>query len=460
MQQHFAFFKHPYCILFIAFLFINNRALTQVPHFQPSVCDSVLLTQQLKWLEQKVLADKKSLEGDLKKEIGKIYDESFENVQNVFNSKQILTDAEAVQYMNRLTEQLVNANPFLSKLPLQVYLSRSGMFNAFSTREGVVVFYGGLFSALKTEGQVAFVLSHEIAHIYLQHAQKSFEKYVNTLYSKEVQEELKRIKNASYQKRKQLEALTKGIGFDNRRHSRGNETAADSLAVEIMHAAGYSATEAIAALAILNNIDKDTLQMEAVLKRYFNAADYPFKNKWLHKETGLLGGHAELDVDHALEDSLKTHPDCQLRITKLNGLVTKYTGNPIIHADTQPYKNLQKRMLYEGVYYYLSTEHYAECLQLALKGLQLHGEDPFLITCIGKCFNGMHDARKKHVLGKLVPLPSPDFSTSYNTLLQFIENLYPEEMAAVGYYFLNQHAEKCTAEKDFEAARKYAASNL
>ena len=72
----------------------------------------------------------------------------------------------------------------------------------------------------------------------------------------------------------------------------------------------------------------------------------------------------------------------------------------------------------------------------------------------------MYEARKKHVLGKLVPLPSPSYPAAYNTLLQFIENLYPEEMAADGYYFLEQYADSCTGDKGYEAAKKYAATNL
>jgi Zn-dependent protease with chaperone function len=182
----------------------------------------------------------------------------------------------------------------------------------------------GLFEKLDNESQAAFVLCHELSHFYLNHSENSIRKYVNTLNSKEVQQDLKRIKNSEFKKREELEKLVKNITFNSRRHSRDHEAEADSMAIEFMRNTKFDLHESLTTLALLDSIDTDTLKTDLCLKKMFNSKEYPFKNKWIAKEEGLLGGHAELNEDESLADSLKTHPDCKARIKILEHLVTKY----------------------------------------------------------------------------------------------------------------------------------------
>ena len=55
---------------------------------------------------------------------------------------------------------------------------------------------------------------------------------------------------------------------------------------------------------------------------------------------------------------------------------------------------------------------------------------------LGEVLNGLYAAQKAHTLSKVVDLPSPDYPANYNALLQFVQNLYLEDLASINSYFL------------------------
>ena len=302
----------------------------------------------------------------------------------------------------------------------------------------------GLFSRLENESQAAFIICHELAHYYLRHSENSIETYVTTINSKEVQKELKNIKKAEYGKRAVLEELLKGLTFNSRRHGRLHESEADSMAIEFMKNTRFEMTEALKTLALLDSIDADTLEIDGTLQKMFDLKEYPFRTKWIAKEEGLLGGHAILQRDETTVDSLKTHPDCQKRIQILEPLIQQYTTatkalNPV---DAEKFREFSHRFRYEIIEHYFTADNYTKSLLHTIELLKEYPADPYLVTQVGKIFNGLYEAQTKHTLSKFTELPAPYFEPNYNLLLQFVQNLYKEDLAAISYHFLKQYADQ------------------
>jgi Zn-dependent protease with chaperone function len=254
----------------------------------------------------------------------KIYKERWTYIKEKFDKKEIYTNSAAQKYLDAIVQEIVQANPTLKGQSFQTYFSRSGIPNASYIGEGIILINMGLFHRLENESQAAFVISHEIAHFVLKHSDNAIKKYVTAINSKEVQQQLREIKGSEYRKREMLEKLVKGLSFSTRRHSRDREGEADSLAVELLRNTRFDISAAQSTLALLDTIDTDQLNTAACLEKLFNAKGYPFKKKWIAKEEGLLGGHAVLDEDAELEDSLKTHPDCSKRIKAIDPMVQRY----------------------------------------------------------------------------------------------------------------------------------------
>jgi len=415
-------------------------AHSQVKEFLPTQPDDAYLTG----LSDKYFRQYKDRIAQLpsknKKDLVEVYQHRWENIKEKFDKKEIYTSKTAQAYLDRMVAAIKKGNPLLANAELSCYFSRSGIPNAAYIGEGVILFNMGLFERLDNESEAAFVLCHEMAHFLLHHSENAIDQYVTTLNSEEVQAELRQIKRSEYQKREQVQKLIKGLTFDSRRHSRDHEAQADSLAVQLMRNTPFALAGSLSALALLDVIDVDTLNTSVCLPAVFNAAEYPFRRKWIARNEGLLGSHAKIK-DTAMADSLKTHPDCKRRIGWLTQL-TRGWAQPSARrfvVDSAAFTGLQRTFRYETIEYAFVANEYARSVFLTLELLQTMPGDPYLVAQIGKVFNGIYTAQKAHTLGKVVELPSPDLPTNYNLLLQFIQNLYLEDIASINYYYLKKY---------------------
>jgi len=425
-----------FCLFFVFCLFFT---ITKAQVFSPAVEDSAKLVRLQEKYQQQYQVQISQLPSQYKKDLVEVYQQRWKNIQQKFDKKELFTDAAAQEYLNRLVSIIRQGNPALPA-DFACYFSRSAVPNAEYIGEGIILFNMGLFERLDNEGQAAFVLCHEMAHFLLHHSENSMQRYVETINSEEVQASLHKIKGSDYHKREQLQSLVKGLTFDSRRHSRDHEAQADSMAVELMRHTSFSVNCALTALTVLDNIDKDSLDVASILPAMFNAPEYPFRKKWLMHDEGLLGGHAKI-TNEEMADSLKTHPDCEKRILILEKLMKGWTQSTASRfvVDSIYFVTLRNQFRYEAIEYAYISENYSESLFLALVLLQTRPHDMYLIAQVGKLLNSIYAAQKSHVLSKVTNLPSPGYPANYNLLLQFIQNLYLEDLAAISYYYLKQY---------------------
>ncbi len=412
----------------------------QQKDFIPATENSALLTNLLGQYQQQYKDRISQLPSANKKDYLEIYDARWKDIRERFDKQEIYTATDAQAWIDKLAEIIVKGNPELRRQPFHCYFSRSYIPNAAYIGEGIILFDMGLFARLTGESQAAFILCHEISHFYLHHQDNSIEKYVSTINSAEVQTQLRRIKGSEYHRREQVQNLVKGMAFDSRRHSRDHEAQADSMAVEFMRHTPFALTGATSTLAMLDSVDKDNFEVEKFLQQAFNAEDFPFRKKWLAHEEGLLGGHARLRQDNqdGIADSLKTHPDCPVRIKLIGPLVSGGGGHPFV-IDSAEFRRLQERSRYEIIEYAFASDQYTQSLWLALELLQQRPADAYTVTQVGRVLNGLYQAQKSHTLGKVADMPAPYYPENYNSMLQFVQNLHLEDMASISYYFLKAH---------------------
>jgi len=418
-------------------LFYLHPGRAQAPVFSPVAPDAGLLTSLHNQYESQYKDESNRLPSTYKKDYQECYGERWKNIEQKFTQQEIYTAADAQAYLDRLVAEIVKNNPMLNGHPFHCYFSRSAIPNASYIGEGIILFNMGLFYRLADESEAVFILCHEISHCYLQHPEKSIGKYVTTINSDEVQAELRKIKGSEYQKRGRLESLVKGLTFGSRRHSRDHESEADSLAVILMQHTPFAPAGSLATLQLLDGIDKNDFNTEGALRQAFDSKEYPFKKKWVAREEGLLGGHAHLSEDQEQADSLKTHPDCSKRIVALRPLVG--AGGRRFVMDSATFVRLQEQFRYEVIEYAYTSNHYTEGLFLALQLQKTRDGDAYLVSRTGKLLLGMYNAQKGHTLSKVVDLPAPYYPENYNLLLQWVQNLYLDDLAAINYYYLLRH---------------------
>lgn len=439
-------------LLTVCLLLAAAVVSAQSTAFAPVPSDQGILSQLYTRFEEQHKQQLSTLPKDNREDYKKIYQARWVNIKAKFDDKEIYTDKAAQQYLDALTNEIVRANPSLAQKTFRCFFSRSSVPNASYIGHGIILFNMGLFHRLENESQAAFVICHEIAHFILNHSENAINKYVAFVNSKEIQAELRDIRGSQYGKRERFDRLVKDMTFSHSRHSRDHETEADSMAVALMTNTRFQLQGALGTLALLDNIDTEQLNTKEVLQAQFHTPAYPFQKKWVTKEEGLLGGHATLAQDTVLADSLKTHPDCQLRIRQLTPTVEQQApdSRQANAIDAAKFDQFRQHFRYETVAYTFANSNYTRSLYLTLAMLQQHPGDQYLVTHTGNLFNSMYTAQKAHTLGKYIDLPAPGYSASYNLLLQFVQNLHREHYAAIGYHFLTKHQAQLTGYQPFK----------
>jgi len=434
----------------------------QPASYVPFKDDSLQLDLIKRSIKDKYLKDSVSIQGENKKYTVNLYRERLSFINQMFTDKDFIFTEETNQYLTSIINEIFKANPQLKTLGTHFLFSRAYWPNAFSTGEGTIVFNIGLFIKLKNESQVVFALCHEMAHLYLNHSNKAIDHYISTLYSDEFQAKLKELKKQQYEKNKELAKLEKGVVFSGRRHGREHESEADSMGLVFMQSTGFDVTESIGCLGILDNIDKDTYNAEEGLRSLFNFTDYPFQEKWVKKEDVFFGVSADAKPTDKEADSLKTHPDCKLRMARLEPAVKMISNTSAkkFIVDEAEFKKLQQLFALETLPYCFNSRRISRCLYLAMELFRQDPTNAYVVATIGKCFNEFYENQKNHTLNNIVSLPSPLGEKNYNALLEFIQKISLRDMAAIGYFFLKQHETEFAADKDFAAAFNQSRINL
>ena len=153
----------------------------------------------------------------------------------------IYGDPEIRAYLGYLEERLLSGHAGMQGA-MEFYVLKSPAPNALSLPNGNIYVYAGLFSALESEGQLAAVLCHEIAHVTERHALKSIIARKNTLIGAHIGD-----------------LVTGGLGLvylgaaaNFMQFSREQESEADLEAIRRLSRAGYRPQAMVEAFQSLN----------------------------------------------------------------------------------------------------------------------------------------------------------------------------------------------------------------
>ena len=453
------FLSISFCLLIVFSL--TNQSFAQTA-YEPIHNDSVLLLAIKNEINQKYIQDSLAITGDNKKELRKIFKERHDYINEMFNQHELFGTAACNEYLNHLVNIILKNNPALQKLGCHFLYSRVFWPNASSLGEGTILFNIGMFTKLSNESQAIFILCHELAHLYMDHSNKAIQQYVNTVYSDEFQKKLRTINRTEYEKNKQLDVLAKGVTFKSRRHSREHESEADSMGLVFMKNTPYDTRESISALALLDDIDKDNFETEKELKALFNFPEFPFKDKWIKKEEAFFGVTADTKEHAQEEDSLKTHPDCKVRIQRLTPTIQSidHTNSKKFIVDEAAFNKWKTQFDYDMIAYCYETKSLSRCLYYSIKMFSTKKDIAYPATMIGKCLNDMYKYQKKHTLGKYIDLPSPYLDKGYNSFLEFLEKLGLNDFPNLTYYFLKQNEGKFSKDPLFEEVNEESKLNF
>lgn len=390
----------------------------------------------------------KTLISALGKENRDDYKKAFESqlsmVKDLLLTSRTVTAEKAYNYINAVVQRIIRTNPELNGLDLRVVFSRDLWPNAYSIGDGTIAFNAGLFVYLRNEAEMAFILGHELAHYYLDHSGKKLRKYVEKVNSEEFKKEIKRLEKQEYQVMAQYEKLVKTIAFDIRRHSRDNEAEADKVGLRFLKNAGYTGEAFITTMQLLDKVDDTSFFHAPDLKTLFSFPGYPFRERWIKKESAIFGAMNPEDASELTKkerDSLKTHPDCSKRIALLQDSARQIKGTDFM-VDEKTFNQLKDEFLQEVIEECFTEGNISRNLYYNLQQLQEGRNTPLAIYSIVRGLNLLYEQQKEHTLGLSVDSENRQYPETYNLLLRMLNRIRLEEIADLAFHFCAKYGEQ------------------
>jgi hypothetical protein len=215
--------------------------------------------------------------------------------QMVLNGN-ILFGDQLSNYVNDVANNILKNFEFSRKKEIEFFVVKSPYVNAFTTNEGKIFVSTALIAQLETEAQLAFILSHEVAHFEKGHVLKGylFDKKVEDNSSSRYSNENSLLKKSAYSQEKEIDADTRGL--------------------EIFLKSKYNKKSILGVFDILqfSHLPIDEIKFEPT----------SFENKYFKIPEKYL-----IDTTNAIvpleNDENSTHPSAEIRAIEITSLLKK-----------------------------------------------------------------------------------------------------------------------------------------
>tara|TARA_Y100001954_G_C15825445_1_gene611970 strand:- start:2135 stop:3478 length:1344 start_codon:yes stop_codon:yes gene_type:complete len=370
-----------------------------------------------------------------KKALEKVYEWRFNYVKHLLETKAILYNDSLYQYVDFIFSHIIKSNSNLKSLELRYFISNSPNPNAISLGDGTFIVNLGLIRKLENEGQLAFIICHEIAHFYLDHSnQSAIDRYVKT-HSKEHKKEIKSIANQRFGRYEILKSMIKKNLYVEMTHTRQHETEADSLGLIFLRNTIYDHAQSITCMNLLDSIDYYKYHKEINYIKNLSFEKYPFRKRWLESETIMFGGHIE--NNYWERDSIKSHPDSKTRANSLKNSLLGTEAKPSnkFLQDSTYFNLLKDQADLEFINSWVFYGDYGHALFFSLKHLEYEPNNKYLLLKSSHLFRLIYDSQVNHQFSQHIDRPSSENEKEYNHFLDFLDNIRTTELANIAYHY-------------------------
>ncbi len=376
------------------------------------------------------------------KTYAEIINERNKSIVDALEQNRIVYDTMLLNKCKAIIEKIKVANMSFSFNNISFYINRSCIANASCYGEGSLFINLGLFLWIDNDDEMALIIGHELSHQFLNHADSKIKKDIALLSSDDFINEIRAIKKSSNGKYERYKNLMKELVVQNGTHSRYKESEADSLGLALIKNAGYNIKNAANILLKLDHVDDlfDANDLYTVKEVFEKVITDSFMFKKNNKYHGLSMALVTMNADKDF-DSVKTHPDCIARYTKLTGIAAT---QPVINCCTSistGYAAFKERALVELIRYEYEINRLTLCAHLCLFAIKNGYTSSFYSYFLSLSFSGIYAADKKFERFSATDSKAKTGS-SLKVLQDFIFNANSTNIAEIAAWFLNNTPNK------------------
>ena len=287
----------------------------------------------------------------------------------IFKHYKVLQTPIIVNYINDLGQKILSQFP-PQPFKYRFYVVKDDSLNAFATPAGHIFIHSGLIQASDSEEELAGVIAHEIAHVFLRH----------------ISHKIDRSKKSSKATLAALAAgLLTGVGAiaavavaanqaSELAYSRQDETEADQAGFEYLNRAGYSAK---GLLAMMNKMHGKQLFDSSVIPTYLlthpgHGERMANMDVWIAKHEQVQPNYDPYPFNRARTWLVASHGDRQGALTQFQAEVAQQRKNPLAHY------GYGLSLARNGQF-----DHAVDQMRLAL---EMNAFEPYFITALGRIY--------------------------------------------------------------------------
>jgi len=285
--------------------------------------------------------------------------------------------------------------------------------------QGIIFINLGLLVRINSVDELAFVLSHEMAHDLESHIFKSTKKGAER-NNKKLKRKLKKASKENKAYSKQREIINKYLS-SKMLHSRENEFSADAKGRDLFLRAKFDEKKLFQSLEMLDESDqfifKDTIDIISVL----STSIYQIKPRFLTEED-QYSSWDRMDDLFMIADSLKTHPDIDQRIDVLKSKKSDYqVDNRYSILGYDNFQMLEDDILKEYLHCLIEEDQIGKVLYLAACLKSKDKNNVFVNSIISYGFYDLYASIKAQNFSDKVSFPDESYNEGYNKFLEFLQ---------------------------------------
>jgi peptidase M48-like protein len=368
-----------------------------------------------------------------KKLVNEINEWRVEYLKELHESHSLIYNDTLQSYINSIATEIKQSNPILDTVPIWCFVSNNPIPNATSIGDGVVIINLGLIRRIENRGELAFILSHEISHVYLDHSNLGAISRHEKITSSEYKKAVKKATKKRYGSYELTMSFLKNQVYENMSYSREDEISADSMGVVFLIPTNFNSNNCISSLLLLDKIDHYKYSKKIDYKKVLGFDNYPFKERWLESESSIFGGTIENDYWNI--DSIKTHPECVSRIEYLKNIFELQPVDSLTIDDDGQLRIINKQSDLDYLKSWIYYENYAMGFFQVLKFLEHKPANTTGLLNLSDQLRLICEAQQNHQLSDYVQKPSVNNEPEYDELLNFLDNISLSELTKIGYNY-------------------------
>ena len=338
--------------------------------------------------------------------------------------------------VERIKDIIIAGNQNLKDVEIKIFIYRSNEANAFSLGEGLILVSTGLLARMPDVSQVAFVLSHELAHDAMNHVFLNLLHISESLHEGEMKRTFQKASRKKEGRNTEINNVLNNFMAVQMAYSQRNEFEADSQGLVYFQHAGFTLDGAIGALGVLDSADYLMFEDTLDLRHYFSFDGYPFKSYWLDTENAALQWARDTTL-YMIPDSLKSHPDCDVRIQRIGELAATDSEQIIVVADeAMVMEKLKDVFQFESLEGQLMARDYVMALYMSLQLQTLYPQNIYLKSVTAHALIELAAAFSRNEFLEYVEFADMNYPAGYNQMLTFLHNMNSSTLYKLATYCL------------------------